>query len=207
DREVNLHLVQPTGMDRRVNQNGPGVRFGQAADRSLPSMGRAVINDPEDTLPGAIRLLLHDLTDQPPEGVDAGLELAAPHDVTTPDVPGRQVLQGPAPFVLGLDAQGALRGGPQAGVAADAGLNAGLLVGTDDVVFRTQGLAAPQARIQVQDRAGFLGELRGAWENPVLVLAGLEGVGMQGAPDRAAADGLAESGVGPGRQVGERLAA
>src|SRR5262249_10046798 len=36
DREVNLHLVQPTGMDRRVNQNGPGGRLGQAADRRLP---------------------------------------------------------------------------------------------------------------------------------------------------------------------------
>src|SRR5262249_42159939 len=157
-----------------------------------PAMGQAIIGDTKDALPGAIGLLLHDLTDQPPERVDAGVELAAPHDVAPPDVPGRQVLQGPAPFVLRLDAQGAVRGGTQAGVATNTGLNAGLLVGTEDVVYRAQGLAAPEARIQVQDRTGFLGELGVAGENPALIPPGLEGVGMQDAPDRTAADGLAE---------------
>jgi hypothetical protein len=61
-------------------------------------------------------------------------------------------LQGTAALVFVLDAGWSVRGGGQGWMAADAGLNAGLLVGTEDVVLGAKGLALPEAPIQIQQK-------------------------------------------------------
>lgn len=50
DREVDFHLVEPTGMHGGIHQNRIGVRLGQPPDRCVATMRRAIIDDPEDTL-------------------------------------------------------------------------------------------------------------------------------------------------------------
>jgi hypothetical protein len=54
-------------------------------------------------------------------------------------------------------------------MAADTGLDAGFLVGTEDMILGTKALALPCAGIQVQNRAGFLGKVGITRKNPVLV--------------------------------------
>ena len=54
-------------------------------------------------------------------------------------------------------------------MATAAGLDAGLLIGAEDVVLGPQGYALPQARIEVQHRAGLVGDVGITGKNPVLV--------------------------------------
>ena len=51
-------------------------------------------------------------------------------------------------------------------MATAAGLDAGLLIGAEDVVLRPQGLALPPARIEVQNRAGFVNAMGITRKNP-----------------------------------------
>ena len=64
-------------------------------------------------------------------------------------------------------------------MAAAAGLDAGLLVGAEDVILGAQGLALPHARIEVQNRAGLLGEVGITRKNPVLVPPRFDGIRIQ----------------------------
>src|SRR6266700_1502376 len=69
-----------------------------------------------------------------------------------------------------------------------ARLDGGLLVGADDVVAGVQQLAFPAALVEVEDRAGPVGEARVAREDPGAVLPGLDRVLRQPAPDGHSAD-------------------
>ena len=71
---------------------------------------------------------------------------------------------------------------------AGAGLDTGLFVGADDVVPRSERLSFPPPLIEVEDAAGFGGEIRVAGENPAPVGSGFDGVGVEPAPDRGPAD-------------------
>ena len=51
-------------------------------------------------------------------------------------------------------------------MAPAAGLDAGLLIGAEDVVLRPQGLALPPARIEVQNRARLVHEVGITRKNP-----------------------------------------
>src|SRR4029077_3593282 len=103
----------------------------------------------------------HDALDQSPEWLDPRPGLALAHDQTFLDVPGRQVLQRPAAPVFRLDAAAPPRGRPEGRVTADAGLDAGLLVGAEDPVEGVHALPLPVALIQIQDDGGLLEEVGG----------------------------------------------
>src|SRR4051812_11719913 len=77
-------------------------------------------------------------------------------------------------------------------VLALARLDRGFLVGAHDVVARVQPLALPAARVEIEDRAGLLGEVRIAREDPRAVLPGLDRILRQPAPDGHAADLLTD---------------
>jgi hypothetical protein len=100
----------------------------------------------------------------------------------------------------------AWRGG-QGWVAADAGLDARLLLGTEDAVLGIQGVAFPGARIQVENRSGLFGKVRIPWKDPVLVPPGLDGIGCAYPPDGAPTDRFAQGSLGAYRDVGQRLPA
>src|ERR1019366_7156802 len=114
--------------------------------------------------------LLHQAT----EWHDPSLRLAPSHDVATADIPCRQILPGPTPSILGFDAGGLARLAGQRRGGGGSGPGGRLLVGAEDVVSWPQGLTLPGARVKIQDRPGFLDEVRVAREDPVLVLPGLD---------------------------------
>ena len=99
----------------------------------------------------------------------------------------------PTSLVLVFDSHRSPRAGRQRRMAADTGLDACLLVRTDDVVLAAQRLVLPGTVIQVQDSSCFLGEARIAGEDPVLIPPRLDRVGVENSPDRAGTDGSADS--------------
>ena len=77
DREDQLDLAQPRGMEGEVDEDEVGPLALEALDRGLAAVRGAVIDDPEDALGPGVWLLGHDLLDQPPERHDPGVLLAA----------------------------------------------------------------------------------------------------------------------------------
>ena len=53
DRQVDLDLVEPTGVDRSVDQNGIGPLGAETVSGLLPAMSGTFIYDPEDPAGGA----------------------------------------------------------------------------------------------------------------------------------------------------------
>src|SRR5215468_4633874 len=72
-REVDLHLVEPTCMHRRVYQDGVGVTPQYPPLRRRAPMRRAVVHDPEHPLRAVVRLLGHHLLYQSPKRLDPRL--------------------------------------------------------------------------------------------------------------------------------------
>ena len=90
-------------------------------------------------------------------------------------------------------------------MAAAAGLEAGLLVSTEDVVLGAKALALPLASLEVQNRASLLGKAGIARKDPVLVPPGFEGILIQNAPHCAPTDGFAQGMLRPCSDVGQGL--
>ena len=119
-------------------------------------MRGAVVDDHEHALRLAVWLDAHELLDQRVERDDPVLRRAAIEQLRASGVPGGQVAQRTASFVLVLDALPALdaAGGGQRRVLALPGLDRGFLVAADDVVAGMQQLAFPAAAVEVEDAAG-----------------------------------------------------
>ncbi len=115
-------------------------------------------------------------------------------------------MEGPAAVVLVLDASRASRRWAQARMTTNAGLNAGFLIGADNVVVRAKELALPDPSVQIQHPASLLLKLGVAGKNPVFVPPGFDRISVQNAADGGAADGLPQSGAGLRSQVGQRQA-
>jgi hypothetical protein len=134
DGEIDLGLVEPRGVDRRVDQSQvrPGVP--QAVDRALAAMRGAVVDDQEHALGLGGGLDRHELLDELAEGLDAVLGGAAIEDPGTADIPGGQLAERSLALVLVLDPQAAARRSRQRLMLAGSGLDRGLLVGANDEV-------------------------------------------------------------------------
>src|SRR5271166_5836905 len=204
DREVDLHLIQPTRMNRRMDQESLTVSLTQPPNRRLTAVRGTVIHDPENPIGRTVGLTSHHLIDQAAERGDTGLRFASTKNSSAADIPGSEVLQSPTPPIFVLNAHWTARTSRQSRVTPDAGLDARLLVRADDVVPAAQRLTVPQAGVQVQDAPGFVGELWVAGKDPVLVPPGLDRVGVEDAPDGAGADWLSQGCRGPTRQVRTR---
>src|SRR5262249_20727693 len=129
------------------------------------------------------------------------------HDIATAHVPASQVLQSPASVVFEFDAAGSARSRLQAGVTANAGLDAGFLIRTDNAVSGSKRFFLPKTRIKIEDDLRFASKLRIAWIDPIFVAPRFQVRLMKDAPDGAAADRFAQSDSGSLRQVGQRLPA
>ena len=121
--KVDLGLVEPAGVDGRVDddQVGPGAL--EAVDAAFAAVRGAVVDDQEDALRGAVGVLGHELIDELIEGLDAVLGRAAVEDLRAPGVPGGQVAQRALALVLGFDLLGAAGPGGKRGVDPLAGLD------------------------------------------------------------------------------------
>src|SRR5262245_21320531 len=205
--KVDCYLIEPTGMDRGMDQDQVWRGQREPLARGLPTMGRPVVHHPEEPLTRAGGCLVHHLIHESPKRLDPGVWFATSHNVSTATSPPRQVWQRAAPLVLECDVGRPPGSGWQAWMAPDPGLDTGLLIGTHNVILGAQRLARPQARVQLQDAPSFIGAERITGKTPVLVLPGFGSIGRQNGPDRTPADRLAECLVSATRQIRQRLAA
>ena len=176
DAEVQLDLVEPGGVDRRVDDPDLRPALAEPRFRARTPVRAAVVDDPEDPAGTGIGFLAHHLVDEAPEGHDARARLTAPEDLGPVDVPGGEVGERAAPLVLVLDPTSTTRPGQCPRVDPGAGLDAGLLVGTDDVLVGPQRFPLPAAAVQVEDEPGLPLEVRIAGEDPAPVGPGLQGI-------------------------------
>src|SRR5574340_153841 len=137
DREVDLDLVEPAGMDGAVHEDELWIARLQPADRPLSPMRGAGIDNPEDTARIAIRRLRHDVVHEAVEGRNAVVRLAPAEELGAVDVQRSQIGPGTAALVLVFDPHGTPGSRRYSGVNPFARLDAGFLIGRDhEVVVR-----------------------------------------------------------------------
>ncbi len=167
DREIDLDLIQPAGVDGKMHGHQVVVGILQAPDGGTPAVGATVVEHPKDMARGAIRFLGHDLTDEPAEWLDAGSQLQASEEFGPVDVPGRDVGQRAAPFVLMLDQHRVPRVGGDRRVAPDAGLDGCLLVRGDHepigLEFLALELERSSTRAALSSKSGARGKIQLRW--------------------------------------------
>ena len=109
DREIDFDLIEPTGVDRSVDEDRVGPFGAEAVDSFLATMSGAVVHNPEDAASGFVGLLAHDFTDETLDRSHPVLDFAAAEDLGAMNVPSRQVGPGTFAKVLMLDPDGAVR--------------------------------------------------------------------------------------------------
>ena len=77
DREVNLDLIEPAGMDGTMNHLEIGVTALQAFYTALTPVGGAIVHYTKYASGAAIGILRHDLRHQPVKGSDPAFGVAA----------------------------------------------------------------------------------------------------------------------------------
>ena len=175
-------------MDVQVNHDRVAVGGVESVGGGLATMRAAVVGDPEDAFGGAVWLQRHDLVDQAPEGLNPGGGLQASKELGAVNIPGGKVSKSAAAVVLVLHAQWPTRLGWSGGLAADAGLDRGLLIRADHVLAGLQGLAFKLAGVEVEDPTGPGRKVGSARKDPAPVPPGSDGVLRQPLPDRGPRD-------------------
>jgi hypothetical protein len=138
DGELDIDLVEPTGMIRGLHQCQAGVEMVKALDGPAATIRRVIIHDPEDAAGLVIRWSGHHLLDEPVKRGDTILGFTAAKDAGPVDDQGGDI--GPATAARGLvlDVHGSARPTTLGGVLAAVSLNAGLFIGGDHerVIFQ-----------------------------------------------------------------------
>jgi len=136
DREIDLDLIEPTGMDGSVDEDHIRPLVAQTFDSLLAAMSRTVVHDAKDTAGGFVGLLAHDFADEPVHRGDAAVDFAAAKNLGAMDIPGCQVGPGSFTEVLMLNARRTVGCWRQCWLFGAAGLNTRLFVRGDDVIIR-----------------------------------------------------------------------
>src|SRR5918996_6213263 len=91
DGEIDLDLVEPARVDRRVDENEAGPAGAQPRPGALAAVGGSVVDDPEHPArpPGGV--LGHDLRDEATEGRDACRRLAPAEPLGPVHIPRGEV--------------------------------------------------------------------------------------------------------------------
>jgi len=106
DREIDLNLIDPTGMNRGMHQKSVGLAGSDAIDCLLTTMSRAVIHDPKDALSGFVGFAAHDLSDEAIGGSNATLLFTVSEELGTVDVPSCQIGPSTLPEILVFNPHG-----------------------------------------------------------------------------------------------------
>ena len=182
NREIDFDLVEPTGVHRSVDENGIRPFVTQTLDGLLAPMGGTIVHDPKDAASGFVGFLAHDFGDKPVHRGDAALDFASAEDLGAMDIPGCQVGPGAFAEVLMLDACRAVGCRRQRRLFPAAGLNTRLFVRGDDVIIGAKFGTLPDAFIEIEDRPGFVGEVRIAGKDPASMLSGAKSIAAEPAP-------------------------
>src|SRR5262249_33083030 len=132
DREIDLDLVEPAGVNGSMHESELGVAVAQTFDSSEAPVSRAIIYNPEHTAGIIVGRSGHDLLDAAVRRIDAIRGFAATDDSRMMDIQTRNIGPGPAAGVFVLDPHGSTRAALVGCMFAAASLNAGFFVGRDD---------------------------------------------------------------------------
>jgi len=177
EREVDLHLVQPRGVDGYVHKVEVRPSGRQSFDGLLAAMGAAVVDDPEHPAGRGVGLDAHDLLDEPPERLDAGASLVAAEHLRAMDIRWSEMLQRAS--ALEFHALYATAGSRQGLVAAGAGL----VIGGYDEIMLAECLALVDPSVEVENASGLDLELWVTGKDPWPLLPRSDRVLGQPAPD------------------------
>jgi hypothetical protein len=160
DGVVDLDLVEPGRVYGQVHQLRGRPGLAHPVEGALSTVGGAVVHDPEHPLGAGVWLGGHGLGDQPAERLDPGRGLQPADHLG-------------AVHVVSRDAHHPRLVDREAGMAAAAGLDGGLLIGAEDELVVTKRRAVTAPGVEVQRPSGFGSEVRIAWEDPGPMLPGL----------------------------------
>ena len=161
----------------------------------LAAMRAAIVDHPEDAIGRTVGFDGHDLIDQASERLDTGRRFQPPEQLGPVDIPGGQVGPGAAAGVFVLHTQGPARPGGGGWMAAQAGLEGGLLVGADHVLAGAESFAFELAGVEIEDPTGLGAEVGVAGEDPAPMAPGPDGVLRQPLPDGGTGDAGHEAAV------------
>ena len=113
DGEVDLDLVEPTGVDRGVDQDDVGPPGLEARGGPRATMGRAIVGDEIHAMRGTIGFRGHDPRDKTLKRGDAGLAFATPEQPGAMHVQGGQVCQRTGTRIFMFDTERTPGGGRQ----------------------------------------------------------------------------------------------
>ena len=89
--EVDLNLVEPTGVNRSVDEYSVPPLGAQPVNSFLATMSGAVIHNPKDATSGLVGFLAHDFTDQAIGGGNSVLDGTTSKELGTMHIPGGKV--------------------------------------------------------------------------------------------------------------------
>ena len=188
DREIDLHLIEPTGVVRGVDEDGIGPLGAEAVGGSLAPMSGAIVHDPEDATCGLVGFLAHHFIDEAIHRCDAILELATTEYLGAVDIPSRQIDPSALTKVLVFNSGGAVRRGRQSRLFTAAGLNARLFVGRHHPVVRAQWSTFPGAMVQIKNRTGLGVKIGITRKDPASMLPRAKSVATEPAPQCRSTD-------------------
>src|SRR5215207_820473 len=187
-REVDLDLVEPGSVSRKMDESQVGPLPLQTLHRGISSVGGTIVHHPEDPTRRGVGFLLHHLLDEAAKRLDADLRLATPEEPGAMDVPGGQVGQGSLASVLVFDAHLPIFARWKGRMTATPGLDGGFLVGADHEFICSERHTFPPPFVKVQNPSGFLGEVGVPGEDPRAMVKGSNGVLGEPSPDGGARD-------------------
>ena len=188
DREVDFDLIEPTAVNRSVDQLQAGIPLLEPLHTGDSSMGGTIIDNPEHAARLAIGGLVHHPIDQVVKGHNAALRLAVTEQLGVMDIQSRDIGQRATPLVLMFHLHRLAGLGSLGGVDARAGLNAGLFIRRNHELIVLQRLVLPGSLVEVKQAPGFDGELRVTRKNPTAVKPRSDRVLMEPAPESAVTD-------------------
>jgi len=188
NREVDLDLIEPACMNGAVDGNEMGIFGGEPLHAGLTSVSGPIVEDPKHPSCLTIGGASHDIVDESVEGDDSIAGFATAEDSDAVHVQRGEIGPSPQPFVFVFDLHREAWPSRQGRMASLPSLDAGFLIRADHEFVLSERAISPTSLVEIQDGAGFGGEVRVARENPTPMLPGADGVFTEPAPDGGVTD-------------------
>ena len=183
NREKYLNLVEPAGVYWGMDLYSVRIPLGKPLYGGFPSMGGAIIRNPEDTSCRPIRLLVHNQVHQPMEGLYSRCFLTDSEELGSVYIPSGKMGPCTHSLIFKLHESWLMRHGTDTDDVSVTGLDAGFFVGADHVVIWSQRDSIEQSEIQVQDASRSFSEQRVPREKPAPMHPRLDGIAVEITPN------------------------